>query len=273
MNKRFMAAMVSFLFFLSAPWLIPKLAFLRLCIYQKFGPVYAKRVARAKWNLEERWEEDNPHRDTALGNLIADAIRIGVERGIENGEISLPWESPLFVIEPNGYIGHRIYKGKVVGNDIMRSIPYGYDPASGLGYRIQLVPLLGLQILGGLELTVSQVEYTDDLSLQVSGLEFEYDSDQPSLPIEEIIAGNLSRLDPFSVRIQGQPIDFTAPYYGLYWVAMNERVVELLGSFGLEPIYDVIPTGLFEYELVHDYMRELKKLTYTSEGRIIDTAK
>jgi hypothetical protein len=55
---------------------------------------------------------------------------------------------------------------------------------------------------------------------------------------------------------------------------MNERVVELLGSFGLEPYNGiVIPTGLFEYELVHDYMRELKKLAYTSEGRIIDTAK
>lgn len=76
-------------------------------------------------------------------------------------------------------------------------------------------------------------------------------------------------MDDTSVMVDGTPLD----PYGLYWVAMNERVAELLGGFGLEPWGGiVIPTGLFEYELVYDYMRELKTLTYTSEGRIIDRA-
>ncbi|MDH5466291.1 MAG: 5'-nucleotidase C-terminal domain-containing protein, partial [Candidatus Aminicenantes bacterium] len=143
------------------------------------------------------------------------------------------------------------------------SVPYGYDPESGLGFKIKTVRLYGFQILGGLEFTVSMVEYTDELSLQVSGLTFEYDSSQP--PAAQ--PGQLSRLDPASVRINGQPVN----PFGLYWVAMNEQLVELLSSMGLIPLEEV-ETGLFEYNLVRDFMSKLKYLTYTSKGRIIDRA-
>ena len=235
--------------------LISDLFKLRLGIYKdpRFGPVYSKLVARARWNLEERWEEGNPNRDTALGNLVVDAIKAGIQ---ENG---YPVD---FALESNGYIAHRIYKGKVVGNDVLRSVPYGYDPDSGLGFKIKTVLLAGAQILAGLEFTVSAVEYTDELSLQASGLTFEYDSSKPPAPL-----GELSRLDPASVRINGQPVYPNS----LYWVAMNEQLAAQMASLGLVPFAEE-ETGLSEYNLVRDFMRQLKFLSYTSEGRIIDRA-
>jgi 2',3'-cyclic-nucleotide 2'-phosphodiesterase (5'-nucleotidase family) len=246
------------------PMLFSTLFKLRQGIYQdpRFGPVYTKPVAWAKWNLEERWEEGNPNRDTALGNLVCDAISDGIEtNGCTLGEY------PMVALEAMGYIAHRIYKGMVVGNDVMRSVPYGYDPESGLGFKIHLVLLAGAQILAGLEYTVSNVEYTDDLSLQTSGLTFEYDSSKtPVSSLEDILMGK-GRIDPASVKIHGVPID----PYGLYQVAMNEQLVNFLGSLGMEPFAEV-NTGLFLYSLVRDYMHKLRILSYVAEGRIIDKA-
>ena len=235
--------------------LLPELFKLRMGIYgdPRFGPVYTRRVARARWDLEERWEEGNPHRDTPLGNLISDAIKAEVKK----------YGYPVdFALEANGYIGHKIYRGRVVGNDVLRSVPYGYDLISGLGFKIKTVLLAGAQILAGLEYTVSMVEYTDDLSLQASGLTFEYDSSKPPAPL-----GEFSRLDPASVRINGEPVNPE----GLYWVALNEQLASLLKSLGMVP-FDEKETGLFEYNVVRDFMRKMRRLSYTSEGRIIDTA-
>ncbi len=230
----------------------------------RFGPVYSDAVAWAKYNHEEHWEEGSPYRDTPLGNLVADAIMDGVEEG----GFSLG-SYPVVALEAMGYIGHRIYRGKVVGNDVMRSVPYGYDPDSGLGFKIHLVLLAGAQILAGLEYTVSMVEYTDEVSLQASGITFEYDSAKtPASTLEEILAG-MGRIDPLSVRVNGDPLD----PQGLYQVAMNEQLVKFLSSLGMEPVMGVdVDTGLFLYNVVRDYMQELKIIEYASEGRIIDRA-
>jgi 5'-nucleotidase len=240
--------------------LIRELFKIRLGIFKdpRFGPVYTKPIAWARWNLEEKWEEEDPNRDTPLGNLIVDAIKAGVEENGYPADIAL---------EANGFIGHRIYKGKVVGNDVLRSVPYGYDVESGLGFKIKSVLLAGAQILAGLEYTVSLVEYTDELAVQVSGLSFEYDSTKDPITLEELKEGKLSRLDPNSVKVNGAPLDPN----GAYWVAMNEQLVSLLGSVGLEPLAEK-ETGLFEYNLVRDFMRRIRFLAYTSEGRIIDRA-
>jgi 5'-nucleotidase/UDP-sugar diphosphatase len=240
--------------------LIPELFKIRLGIFKdpRFGPVYTKPIAWARWNLEEKWEEEDPNRDTPLGNLIVDAIKAGVQKSGCPADIAL---------EANGFIGHRIYKGNVVGNDVLRSVPYGYDAESGLGFKIKSVLLAGVQILAGLEYTVSLVEYTDDLAMQASGLTFEYDSTKDPITLEELKEGKLSRLDPYSVKVNGMPLD----PYGAYWVAMNEQLVSMLESVGLVPLAEK-ETGLFEYNLVRDFMHQLRFLAYTSEGRIIDRA-
>jgi len=229
----------------------------------RFGPVYSDRVAIAKWNHEEQWDGDSPFRDTAFGNLITDAMRDAVVR---NG-IQLPGGYPLVAIEANGYISHRIYEGKVVGNDILRAVPYGYDPISGLGSKMTVALLAGAQIVAGLEFSTMMVEITDELSLQVSGMSFAYDSSKPAVTEEELLQGMISRIDPASIRIHGEPINPE----GLYWVVLDELLLQFLTSLELLP-FDEIETGMFLYDVVKSYMTKLKVLNYESEGRIVDTA-
>jgi 5'-nucleotidase/UDP-sugar diphosphatase len=240
------------------PSLLGYLNELREGIYEdpRFGPVYSQHVAKAMWDLEERWLPTDPyrqpeHRDTALGNLVADGIRDGVE------EAGYPVDIAL---EAMGYIGHKIYAGKVVGNDVMRALPYGFDPVSGLGFKIKIVQLYGLELLGGLEYTVSMVEYTDDVSLQVSGLTFQYDSGL-SPP---------NRVDASSVMINGEPWE----PFAVYTIALNEKLLEFLGSLGIDLTGRVVDPSpdLLEFNLVRDYMRKVNHLEYTSEGRVIDTS-
>jgi 2',3'-cyclic-nucleotide 2'-phosphodiesterase (5'-nucleotidase family) len=246
--------------------LFPTLLGLRLGILfdPRFGPVYTKHIATAPWDLEEKWATGSENRDTPVGNLVADAIKAAVAQAGFSVHIAL---------EANGYIAHKIYQGKVVGNDVLRSVPYGYDPVSGLGFKIDVVNLAGAQILAGLEYSVSMVEHLDDLSMQVSGLEFEYDSSKTPMSAEQIIYNlqhgimEWGRVDPFSIKIKGTPINFE----GVYWVALTEQLHNFLNSMGLTPFASQ-QTGLFEYNVVRDYMAGKRILNYHAEGRIIDVA-
>jgi 2',3'-cyclic-nucleotide 2'-phosphodiesterase (5'-nucleotidase family) len=246
------------------PALVPALNLFRAGIIKdpRFGPVYSKVIATAPRNLEEKWIPDKPERDTPLGNLVADGIRKAVTEAGYPADIAL---------EANGYIAHRIYKGRVVGNDIMRAVPYGYDASSGLGFKIDVVHLAGAQILAGLEYSVSMVEHSDDASLQVSGLTFEYDSRRTPIPPDKLLftlmRGGRGRVDPHSVRINGKPMDLK----GIYWVALTDRLHKFMKAMRMIP-FAAQQTGLFEYNAVRDYMARLQLLNYTTEGRIIDRA-
>jgi 5'-nucleotidase len=244
--------------------LLPTLRMLRSGIVAdpRFGPVYTECVARAPWDLEEKWDLTRLERDTPLGNLVADSIRTGVTGA------GFPAD---FALEANGYIAYKIHKGKVVGNDILKSVPYGYDPASGLGFKLDVVLLAGLQILAGLEYSVSMVEYADDASMQASGLTFEYDSTKAPMGPEQLIY-NLThgipewgRVNPFSIKVNGNPINLV----GTYWVALSEQLHKFLLANGLAP-YAEMETGLFEYNVVRDYMAQQNVLNYGIEGRIVD---
>ena len=230
----------------------------------RFGPVYSQPVALALWDLNEKWDAGSSERDTALGNLVADAIRTRVEKAGFPADIAL---------EANGYIASAISRGIVVGNDIMRSVPYGYDPVSGLGFKLDAVLLLGAQILAGLEFSVSTIEYADDTAMQVSGLTFAYDSSKAPMSPEQLVY-NLThgipewgRVDPFSIKVKGQPIDFM----GTYWVALNEQLHRFLLAQNLQPLAEM-STGVFEYNAVRDFMAGQKILKYRTEGRVIDKA-
>jgi 5'-nucleotidase/UDP-sugar diphosphatase len=229
----------------------------------RFGKVYTEHVATAKWNLEEKSEPDDPYRDTALGNLVTDALRDAVE----SSGLQLPGGYPLMAFEANGYIAQRIIKGKVVGNDILRAVPYGYDPISGLNSKVKVALLAGAQVLAGLEFSTMLVEYTDELSLQASGITFAYDSSKPAVTEEELLEGTISRIDPASIRIHGEPIDPE----GLYWVVLDELLLNFLTSMNLLP-FEEVETGMFLYDVVKNYMKKLNVLRYESEGRIVDTA-
>jgi hypothetical protein len=79
--------------------------------------------------------------------------------------------------------------------------------------------------------------------------------------------GKISRLDPTSILIGGEPINPE----GLYWVVLDELLLNFLTSMNLLP-FEEIETGMFLYNVVKDYMKKLKVLRYEAEGRIVDTA-
>lgn len=220
----------------------------------RFGPVYTQLVASVVREIDKNWPKSGPNRDSALGDLVTDAFKAAV---LTSGQ---PVDLALDVL---GYLAAGLPAGKIVGNDILRAVPYGYDPESGLGFKLVIVPLPGYLLLGGLEYAADMVTQTADLAIQASGLTYTYDSSKP--PVGNL--GEISRLDPASVRINGQPVDPA----GDYFVVMSEQVFKFLNTLAGGQLQS-IPTGIFEYTAVRDFMRGLKTVNYSSQGRVRDTA-
>jgi hypothetical protein len=191
---------------------------------------------------------------------VTDAVMAGLKKaGVEAD----------FALEALGYLASKIPRGKITGNDVLRAVPYGYDSKTGLGYKIVVVPLPVPLILGGLEYTLSTIPYTRDFCMQASGLTYSYDSTKP--PSGQL--GVLSRLDPVSVLANGEPV---AAHPGkIYLVAMSEQVFNFLDALAAPTGITLtsFPTGLAEYTLVRDYLRELGTVNSGSEGRIRDVVR
>ena len=225
----------------------------------RFGTVYSTLVALAERDIEKEWPEDGAYRDTPLGNLVSDSIFSAMA--------GAGWPVDC-VLDAHGYTSFGIAAGKVVGADILRAVPYGYDAESGLGFKLVLAPLPGALILAGLEYSVAYLPFARDICIQPSGLTFAYDSSKP--PAANL--GQISRLDPMSVKIGDEYVALNPNKY--YMVAMTDQVFNyfsnLVAQVGITLVkYD---TGLFEYNAVRDFMRELRRVDYVSEGRVIDTA-
>jgi len=225
----------------------------------RFGPVYTRMVATAVKTIEHDWPETGPNRDSGLGNLVADAMK----KALTDAGFQID-----LALDALGYTAASIPAGKVVGNDIMRAVPYGYDPASGLGFKLVVAPLPGSLLLGGLEYSTAKVEYTRDLCIQVSGMTYAYDSSKPAAAN----LGQFSRLDPMSVKVGGELVALNPDKY--YFVGMTEQVFnflkDLVAPMGIALVS--IPTEIFEYNAVRDYMGSLGFVNYGSEGRVLDTA-
>jgi 5'-nucleotidase / UDP-sugar diphosphatase len=227
----------------------------------RFGLVFTEPVAYAVRNIDNDWPARGPNRDAALGILVADAIKSAL---LAAASPSLP---PVdCVLDPMGYTEFGIPAGKIVGNDILRAVPYGYDPASGLGFKLVVVPLDGQTILGLLEYTLTYIEYTRSLCVQPSGLTFAYDSSKP--PAAGL--GQISRLDPMSVKIGDEYVaaNLAKPYF----IGMTDQVFKFLNTLTQGQISLKFDSGILEYNAVRDYVQSLGFVKYVSEGRVKDTA-
>jgi 2',3'-cyclic-nucleotide 2'-phosphodiesterase (5'-nucleotidase family) len=222
----------------------------------RFGPVYSQVVAIALRDILKTWPATGPNRDTPIGNLVTDAFRNRLTKA------GLQVDCALDVL---GYEGANIFAGKVVGNNILRVVPYGYDMATGLDFKVVVVPLTGALLLGGLEYAADQVTLTTDLAVQASGITYTYDSSQP--PVQNL--GELSRVDPASVLVGSEPVALNLGK--VYYVAMSEQVFNFLNALTGGSLTS-IPTNLNEYTIVRDFMRSLRFVSYKSEGRVKDTA-
>ncbi len=227
----------------------------------RFGLVFTDPVGYAVRNIENDWPAIGPFRDSALGNLVSDAMKSAL--------LAAPSVSPVHcVLDPAGYTEFGIPAGKIVGNDVLRAVPYGYDPKSGLGFKLVVVPLNGQTILGLLEYTLTYIEFTTSLAVQPSGMTFAYDSSKP--PATTL--GQISRLDPMSVKIGDEHVAMNPEK--VYFIGMTDQVFNFLSALTdgqISTKFDPVPT-IFEYNAVRDFVQSLGFVNYVSEGRVMDTA-
>lgn len=217
---------------------------LRPGMVARWGDLFATRLGTAVEPLERTWDAGTFRRDTSLGNLIADAFRRAT-----GAEIA---------VTPLGMVSGRIAAGPINGLDVFRAVGYGYDEATGLGFRLVTCDMTGGALLTALEVGVSQAEYSDSLFPQTSGLSFSFVSTRT--PMQRIV--------PWTVFVNGRPLQPAK----VYRVAMNEGVAYLLGSMGI-PLTNVtvLPTA-FEYTVLRDEVLRQGTVRSLSWGRIRDLA-
>jgi 5'-nucleotidase / UDP-sugar diphosphatase len=214
----------------------------------RFGPVYSQIVALVGRDIAHDPPAVGPFRDAPLADLVTDAMMAAVKNAGIEADCAL---------DALGYTEFGIPAGRIVGNDVMRAVPYGYDPESGLGFKLVVVPMYGALILGGLDYAVSSGSAS--MSIQVSGMTYAFHS-------------GVGHVVPESVMVGGEPVALNL--YKVYNVVMTEGIYRFLAALAASQGFDLSPvaTGILEYNAVRDYMRSLHVVDYRSEGRVIDLA-
>ncbi len=212
-------------------------------IVARYGDVYELKLATAVRDLEMVTDPDRPERDSAMGDLITDAMRAKTGTDI--------------AITANGLISEGIFKGSIVGIDLLRPVSYGYDQATGLGLKIATFRIAGAELIRSLETGLAYLGVNEDFFLQVSGMSFAYD------PRAEAFA----RILPGSVRVHGQPLN----PHRTYSVTVNEGIAALLPMMGVE-VSELQMLPDLEYDVLKDHVVSLHRVDVTPEGRIVDTS-
>jgi len=213
---------------------------LKTGIVAQYGDVYGTLVARADFDLNPI-PNFNTHgwKDSPLGNFITDAYRKSTETKIG--------------ISANGLIADKLYHGPLVGADFFRSVGYGFDTVTGLGFNLYTCDIRGSELIKGLESSLAMVDIDSDFNLQVSGMNYKYNMSKP--PGERVILS--------SVRINGKlPV-----MHKKYSVTMNEGLLGILLSMGIQA-EKIEFTGIPEYSALINFAGRLGNINYRTEGRI-----
>ena len=151
--------------------------------YAPYGDVYKDVVGYAPWRVSKRYDPERPVRDTAMGNLVTDALR---------------WRTRTQIaLTVTGLVSEGLYEGPLVGADLFRPVSYGFDPPTGLGFKLATMDITGAELLKGMEICLMNVTAGDTYDLQFSGLRYRYDSTKPFF----------QRVVPGSVAVHGRPLD------------------------------------------------------------------
>jgi 5'-nucleotidase/UDP-sugar diphosphatase len=212
-------------------------------IEQVYGDVYHKIVGVAPCDLELFYDESSQIRDTPMGDLVTDAIR-------QKGKTQLGFSAI-------GLINEKIYAGAIVGADVFRSFPYGFDPATGLGLKLVKVSADGASLIGGIEAALSFLGVNEDYFPQMSGMTFKYDGSKP--------VGQ--RVILSSIRVDGKQFNPSAQYT----MTVDEGLAGLLPMLGVNAtVLEAMPD--YEYVVVKDFIHRLGVVAYRPEGRIRDVS-
>ena len=213
---------------------------LKLGITAQFGDVYHTVDGFAVRDMEADNPPESRIKDTPMGNLITDSYRNKTHTKIG--------------ITANGLIAEKIYRGAITDADVFRTVSYGYDTTTGLDFRLATFDIRGSELIKGLEVGLSMIGIDDDFFLQVSGMTFKYN---PENPVGE-------RVILSSVRINHIPLFPNRKYS----VTVNEGLLGILMSLGGVQVENIQILPVPEYKGLKDYIRKIRVLFYTPEGRI-----
>ena len=179
--------------------------------------------------------------DTPVGNLVTDAFRsmTGTDIAIHaGGSTALP-----------------LWQGTFTLSDIFRMNGYGFNMVNTLGYQIATFKMTGEALWMGLEFGLSQIESNDEFFIQISGLEYKYDSGKPAG--ERVV----------SVTVNGQPLNPAA----VYTVTASELVLAILDYTGIPYSDPDILSGVTEFEACAGYVTAQNNFIHPKEiGRIVN---
>jgi hypothetical protein len=216
---------------------------LKAGVVAQYGDVYHTKVAYAPWDLKLTYDARHPWRDTAMGNFLTDALRFKTGTNL--------------AVTANGLISEGIVKGWVVGADLFRPVSFGYDQATGLGFKLVTFDIVGAEIIKALEVGLAYLGVSEDYFLQVSGMKFTYDS--------RLAPG--ARVVLSTVKVGNKALNPTKTYT----VTVNEGIAALLPLMGVQVSnLQVLPD--LEYHVVWDHAHRLGVLPYLTLGRITDEA-
>jgi 5'-nucleotidase len=216
---------------------------LKAGIEAQFGPMYHTVLATAPHELGKRYDPDLPLRDTPMGNLVTDSYRASTGTDL--------------AITALGLISEKISRGPILGADLFRALSYGYDEATGFGFRMVTFDITGYELVRGMEIGLSQLEIGDDFFLQYAGLRFSYDPFRP--PGE--------RVDLASIRVNGRKWSPGATYS----VTVNTGIAMLLPMLGVT-VENLQWRDELEYDVVKEYLAAKRTLVAGHSGRIREHA-
>ncbi|MBK7254486.1 MAG: 5'-nucleotidase C-terminal domain-containing protein [Ignavibacteria bacterium] len=213
---------------------------LKLGIKAQFGDVYHTIDGFALLDMNADNQPSSKIKDTPMGNLVTDSYRNKTHTKI--------------AITANGLIAEKIYRGAITSADIFRTVSYGYDTTTGLDFKLATFDILGSELVKGLEVGLSMIGIDDDFFLQVSGMTFKYN---PANAVGE-------RVILSSVKINWMPLNPNKKYS----VTVNEGLLGILTSLGGVEVENINILPVLEYKGLRDYVRKLRVLFYSPEGRI-----
>lgn len=208
-------------------------------IVTQYGEVYTKVISSANADISPEWNPEGNYRDTPLGNLVTDAYRYNTGTQIS--------------ITAKGLLDEKIYAGDIVGNDLFRAAPYGYDTTTKLGFNLIKFSITGFELKRALELIFLTAPENVSFFPQFSGLTFDYDNTLP--------AGK-------KVILSSMFVNDTAFSLGRnYSATVNTGLFGALNQLGIQ-VSDVTPTGIPEYRALFNFVSSFITINYVSQGRI-----
>jgi len=213
-------------------------------IEARYGPVYSQQVTYCAETFEEVADSLMYFgaKDTPIGNFVTDAYRqtFGTDIAIQAG----------------GSTAQPLYEGPLVPADFFRVVGYGFNVINGLGYRMATLNMTGFDLIAGLEFGLSEIEMSDEFLIQVSGMGYAYDSENPkySRVVYDSLTAGITPFDP----------------YATYSLVANEFVPMFLDVVGIPYSNLHVYSDTTEFQILTGYASQLDTLYPMVEGRIIN---